>query len=192
MGVHLVSAVRRRALAVFALSATISALSPALARGQEAPALDPDQVLDYGWIYSSSDDGIAFGDVNLGAQSTNLLSIPISFWMRRLPCCGNPITPKTEDRTFGVRLRLTSVIGFAQFDSIAEFDVRSVNLGAIFPGIEFLFKTGDLSMLRPYLDAGIGLNDAGVEDLWAFGVGLRTLESTSSLAIIRKDWSSTP
>ena len=29
-------------------------------------------------------------------------------------------------------------------------------------------------MLRPYLDAGIGLNDGGVEDLWAFGVGLRT------------------
>ena len=174
MGLHMVSTVRLRALAVYALSAAISTLSPALAHGQEAPSLDPDQVLDYGWIYSRSDDGISFGDVNLGAQSTNLLSIPISFWMRRLPCCGNPITPETEDRTFGVRLRLTSVIGFAQFDSIAEFDVRSVNLGAIFPGIELLFKTGELSMLRPYLDVGWAATGS-TETTLVFGeLGLRT------------------
>lgn len=159
---------------VLAQLAALVALSAEPLHGQEAPELDPDQILDYGWIYSRSDDGIAFTDVSLGAQSTNLLSIPISFWMRRLPCCGNPITPKTEGRTHGVRLRLTTVIGFAQFDSIAEFDVRSVDLGAIYPGIELLFKTGELSMLRPYLDVGWAATSS-TETTLVFGeLGLRT------------------
>jgi len=76
MGLHLVGIVRRRTRAVVTLSAALSAMWPTLAGGQEAPSLDPDQALDYGWIYSRTDDGIAFSDVSLGAQSTNLLSIP--------------------------------------------------------------------------------------------------------------------
>ena len=55
-----------------------------------------------------------------------------------------------------------------------DFDFESVRLGALIPGIELMLPLSDTSMLRPYLDAGIGLNDAGLEDLWAFGVGLRT------------------
>jgi hypothetical protein len=161
--------------AALALFAALAALVPANARGQEAPELDPDQILDYGWLYSpSANDGIDFNSGGAGAQSTNYLSIPISLWMRRLPCCGNPITPEVEGRTFGVRLRITSVIGFAQFDSIAQFDVKSVNLGAIYPGIELLFKTGELSMLRPYVNVGWGATSS-TETTIVFGnLGLRT------------------
>lgn len=163
-----------RLSSVLALAAALAALSPVPARAQEAPDLDPDQVLDYGWLYSHTDDGIGFSDADTGAQSTNLLSIPISIWMRRLPCCGNPITPEVEGRTLGVRLRITSVIGFAQFDSIAQFDVNSVDLGAVFPGIELLFKTGRLSMLRPFLDVGWGATSSSETSVVFGNLGLRT------------------
>ena len=126
-----------------AVTLAFAAAWPGAAIAQDSPQLDPDQVLDYAWLYSRTGDAVAFTDLGLEAQSTNILSIPISFWMRRLPCCGNPITPEIEGRTFGVRLRLTGVIGFAAFDSIAEFDINSVDLGAILPGIELLFKTGE-------------------------------------------------
>ena len=157
-----------------ALASVLAGVSPGVVRAQEAPELDPDQVLDYAWLYSRTDDGIAFTDIGLEAQSTNILSIPVSFWMRRLPCCGNPITPGIEGRTFGVRLRLTGVIGFAQFDSISEFDINSVDLGAILPGVELLFKTGDRSILRPYLDVGWGATGSTEKTLVYGELGVRT------------------
>lgn len=164
----------RNATIGLALASVLAGVSPGTVRAQEAPELDPDQVLDYAWLYSRTDDGIAFTDVGLEAQSTNILSIPVSFWMRRLPCCGNPITPGIEGRTFGVRLRLTGVIGFAQFDSISEFDINSVDLGAILPGVELLFKTGERSILRPYLDVGWG-STSSTETTLVYGeLGLRT------------------
>jgi hypothetical protein len=147
---------------------------PEAAPAQELPELDPDQVLDYAWLYSRTADGIVFSDLGAGSQSTNVLSIPISFWLRRLPCCGNPITPDIEDRKLGVRLRLTGVIGFAAFDSISEFDIRSVDLGAILPGVELLFKTGERSMLRPYLDIGWGSTGSTSTTLVYGELGLRT------------------
>ena len=164
----------RNATIGLALASVLAGVSPGTVRAQEAPELDPDQVLDYAWLYSRTDDGIAFTDIGLEAQSTNILSIPVSFWMRRLPCCGNPITPGIEGRTFGVRLRLTGVIGFAQFDSISEFDINSVDLGAILPGVELLFKTGDRSILRPYLDVGWGATGSTEKTLVYGELGVRT------------------
>ena len=158
--------------AVFALA--LAAVCPSVALSQEPPELDPDQVLDYAWLYSRGDDGIVFSDLGAGSQSTNVLSIPISFWLHRLPCCGNPITPDIEGRKIGVRLRLTGVIGFAAFDSISEFDIRSVDLGAILPGIEVLFKTGERSMLRPYLDIGWGSTSSTSTTLVYGELGLRS------------------
>ncbi len=157
-----------------ALAAVFALGWPGGTIAQESPELDPDQVLDYAWLYSRTDDGVAFTDIGLEAQSTSILSIPVSFWMRRLPCCGNPITPDIEDRTFGVRLRLTGVIGFAQFDSIAEFDINSVDLGAILPGVELLFKTGERSILRPYIDVGWGATSSTETTLVYGELGLRS------------------
>ena len=159
---------------VVGLLAAVVAVWPGHTIAQEPPETNPDQVLDYGWLYSRSDDGFTFSDVGLEAQSTNILSIPISFWLRRLPCCGNPITPEIEDHTVGVRLRLTSIIGFAQFDSISEFDIRSVDLGAILPGVEVLFKTGERAVLRTYLDVGWGATSSTWTTLVFGELGLRT------------------
>jgi hypothetical protein len=66
------------------------------------------------------------------------------------------------------------MFGFAEFDSIAEFDVKSVDLGGIFPGIELLFKTGERSMLRPYIDVGWAATSADTTTLVYGEVGLRT------------------
>ena len=161
-------------LVVGLLAAAIVAASPGGVLAQERPELDPDQVLDYASLYSRTEDGIVLADVGLGVQSTNVLSIPISFWLRRLPCCGNPITPEIADHTFGVRLRLTGHIGFAAFDSIADFDIRSLDLAAILPGVELLFKTGERSMLRPYLDVGWGSTSSTSTTLVYGELGLRT------------------
>lgn len=159
---------------VVALVAMLSSILAGTALAQDLPLLDPDEVLDYRWIYSRSDDGIAFAADGLGAQSTNLLSIPISLWLRRLPCCGNPASEAVSGRTFGVRLRLTGVLGYADFDTIEDFDIKSVSLGAIFPGVEFLFKTGQRSMLRPYIDIGFGATSSDSTSVVYGEAGLRT------------------
>lgn len=163
-----------RAVVVPTLAMILAAVSPGAMHGQDVPTLDPDQALDYGWLYSQPDDGIVFTGVAQGVQSTNLLSIPISFWLLRVPCCGNPPNPKVDGRTFGLRLRITGVIGLAQFDSISNFDITSANLGAIFPGVELLFKTGQRSMLRPYLDIGYAAASSDSTSLWYGELGLRT------------------
>ena len=164
---------RRREAVILVLTAALVMMSPGLARCQDE-SLDPDELLDFGWLYSESDDGIGFSSEGGGAQSASILSIPVSFWMRRLPCCGNPITPEVEGRTFGIRLRLTSIIGLAEFDDIADFDVNSVDLGAVLPGIELLFSTGQRSILRPYVDVGWAATSSKETTLVFGEIGLRT------------------
>jgi len=162
-----------RAAAIFALTMALALVSPGLAHGQDG-SLDADELIDYGSLYSDADDGIGFSSAGSGAQSTTILSIPISIWMRRLPCCGNPITPEVEGRTIGIRLRLTAIVGLAQFDDIADFDVNSVDLGAILPGIELLFSTGRRSVLRPFVDVGWAAASSGGTTLFFGEIGLRT------------------
>jgi len=176
--VETVDAVRHgtelRSLLVSVLCAAALLAAVRSVHGQETPSLDPDEVLNYAWIYSSEDDDIVFSSTSLGVQNMSRLSIPISIWLRRLPCCGNPVTPGVEGRTLGVRLRLTGVIGFAEFDSIAAFDIHSVDLGAIVPGVELMFKTGERSMLRPYVDVGWGTTSSDTTSLVYGEAGLRT------------------
>ena len=98
---------------LISVSSAICALAlPGPARCQEAPVLDTDQVLDYGWLYSRSGRRRSLLGREPGRAEHQRPQHPISFWMRRLPCCGNPVTPESEGRTFGVRLRITGVIGF--------------------------------------------------------------------------------
>ena len=131
--------------------------------GQEAATADRGpEMVNYAleMVYAES----GYGSYSVDEQNTQVLSIPVSIWIRNLE----------PGRSFGLRLRLTGVIGFTDFDTIDDFDLESVRLGALIPGIEVMVPLSETSMLRPYLDAGIGVNDAGVEDLWAFGIGLRT------------------
>lgn len=143
----------RIALLVLALCATTAS-----AAAQEP---DSDDFLNYPWTFSA-DGSLDFSSVD--GQQTQVLAIPVSIWLRRL----------TGDRRMGIRLRLTGILGFADFERIEELDLDSVRLGGVFPGIELLFPLGARSMLRPYLDLGVGLTDTRISNILVGDVGLRT------------------
>lgn len=130
-------------------------------RAQDPPPLEPDEVI-HPWTLTGSGDGFSSNDV--GGQRTRLLSVTPSIWLRRFE----------GERTLGLRLRLTGVIAYADFEQIEEFDIESVRIGGVIPGIEFLWRLGPRSMLRPFLDVGIGLTNTEIDRLVAAVVGLRT------------------
>lgn len=134
----------------------------ATARAQDPPDLDLGDEIHYPWTFSGADGG--FGSSSVGDQSSQVLIIPVSIWLRRL----------TDGRKLGLRLRLTGVLGFQDFERIEDFEVKSVRLGGVFPGIEFLIPLSDRSMLRPFIDLGIGLTNSEVKDILLTNLGLRT------------------
>lgn len=71
----------------------------------------------------------------------------------------------------GVRLRLAGTLVIQRFDRIEDFDLESINVGAIVPGVEFLIPLSDRALLRPYLDAGLGSTSG---DLLGSGMVLGT------------------
>ena len=139
-----------------------SLLIPARVAAQAPSDLDAGDEIHYPWTFSEADGG--FGSSSVGDQSSQVLSVPISLWLRRL----------TDGRKFGLRLRLTGVLGFQDFERLADFQVESVRFGGVFPGIEFLIPLSDRSMLRPFVDLGIGLTNSNVEDILLSNLGLRT------------------
>jgi len=137
-------------------------LLPSPSRAQDASDLDLGDEVVYPWIMSSADGG--FGSGSAGDQSSRVLTVPVSIWLRRL----------TDGRKLGLRLRVTGVIGYQDFDRLEEFDVESIRLGGVFPGIEFLVPLSDRSMLRPFVDIGIGLTNTAIDELLLTTFGLRT------------------
>jgi hypothetical protein len=132
---------------------------PAGATAQRSPQ---GEEVNYPWVFTGLSEG--FADNSVGDQRTRVLSIPASIWLRSL----------AEGRTVGVRLRLTGIFGVADFERVSDIDLESVSLGGVFPGIELLFPIGSRSMLRPYVDIGIGLTSAEVEELLLAQIGMRT------------------
>jgi hypothetical protein len=118
--------------------------------------------VNYPWILSSADGG--FGSGSVGDQNSRVLTVPVSIWLRRL----------TGGRTLGLRLRITGVIGYQDFERLADFEVESIRLGGVFPGIEFLLPLSDRSMLRPFMDIGIGLTSTEIAEVLLTTIGLRT------------------
>lgn len=132
------------------------------AHGQETVDLEPGDEINYPWTLGAGDGGLGTGSV--GDQTSRVLTVPVSIWLRRL----------TDGRKLGLRLRLTGVVGFQDFERLEEFDLESVRLGGVFPGIEFLLPLSDRSMLRPFADIGIGLTNTAIDELWLTTFGLRT------------------
>jgi hypothetical protein len=131
-------------------------------RAQDTTDLDPGDEVVYPWIMSSADGGFSSGSA--GDQSSQVLTVPVSIWLRRF----------TDGRKLGLRLRVTGVIGYQEFDRLEDFDVESIRLGGVFPGIEFLVPLSDRSMLRPFVDIGIGLTSSDIDELLLTTFGLRT------------------
>lgn len=138
------------------------ALSPAGSQAQEPVDLELGDEVHYPWTLSGADGG--FGSGSVGDQSSRVLTVPVSIWLRKL----------TDGRTLGLRLRITGVIGYQDFGRLEDFDVESIRLGGVFPGIEFLLPLSDRSMLRPFMDIGLGFTDTEVEQVFLTTIGLRT------------------
>lgn len=143
------------------LAALLLALRPGSGTAQDPPALEPDEVVNP-WTFTGNENSFSNGEV--GGQNTRVLSITPSIWLRRL----------TEGRTLGLRLRLTGIIAFTDFARLEEFDLESVRIGGLIPGIEVLVPLGPRSMLRPYADLGIGLTNSEIEQLSLATIGMRT------------------
>ncbi len=147
---------------VWLLTCALMASVPAGASAQVPPGEVTREDLDYPWTLTGSEGG--FGDYTVGDQQSRILSVPISIWIRRLE----------KGRKLGLRLRLTGVIGFTDFERPRDFDARSLRFGGIFPGIEFLIPLSPTSMLRPFADLGLGLTDGNIEELLLSTFGMRT------------------
>lgn len=137
-------------------------LAPTQSRAQDTPDLELGDEVNYPWTFSTTEGG--FGSGSVGDQSSQVLTIPVSIWLRRL----------TDGRKLGLRLRLTGVIGYQDFERLDEFKVESLRFGGLFPGIEFMIPLSDRSMLRPFADIGIGLTNSEIEELLLTTFGLRT------------------
>ncbi len=144
-----------------ALASLLLTLAAGPGNAQGPPALEPEEVVNP-WTFTGNEN--SFSNNEAGGQKTRVLSITPSIWLRRL----------TEGRTLGLRLRLTGIIAFTDFASLEEFDVNSVRIGGVIPGIEVLIPLGSRSMLRPYLDLGIGLTNSAIERLSVADIGIRT------------------
>ena len=150
-------------LSLFLLFASaVLLLAPTRSRAQDTPDLELGDEVNYPWTFSTTEGG--FGSGSVGDQSSQVLIIPVSIWLRKL----------TDGRKLGLRLRLTGVIGYQDFERLEDFKVESIRLGGVFPGIEFLIPLSDRSMLRPFADIGIGLTNAEIEELLLTTFGLRT------------------
>jgi hypothetical protein len=137
-------------------------LAPNGSLAQEPVDLELGDEVNYPWTLSTADGG--FGSGSAGDQSSRVLTVPVSIWLRRL----------TDGRRLGLRLRLTGVIGYQDFERLEDFDVESIRLGGVFPGIEFLVPLSDRSMLRPFVDIGVGLTNTEIDELLLTTFGLRT------------------
>jgi hypothetical protein len=137
-------------------------LAPTRSRAQDMTDLELGDEVHYPWTLSGLGGGFSAGSV--GDQESRVLTIPVSIWLRRL----------SEDRKMGLRLRFTGVIGYQDFERLEEFNVESIRLGGIFPGLEVMLPLGDRSMLRPFADIGIGLSNSEIKELLLTTFGLRT------------------
>jgi len=96
-------------------------------------------------------------------ESVSALRIPIYLTLR-----------SWEERAPGLRLRLAASFAATDLFDLLDQQIDEIHVTSFVPGIEFILPIGSSSMLRPYLDAGIGTNDATERIAFLGSVGLRT------------------
>ncbi|MDP2470511.1 MAG: hypothetical protein Q8W46_06585, partial [Candidatus Palauibacterales bacterium] len=105
-----VSLLFRRASGIV-LAAIAIGLSPASALAQSSTELDLGDEVHYPWTFTGAPGG--FGSSSVENQTSRVLTVPVSIWLRRL----------TDGRKLGLRLRLTGVLGFQDFQGIEDFEI---------------------------------------------------------------------
>lgn len=119
---------------------SLLASSAARAAGQDVQPPDPLDIVDRGLPIP---DG--FQQDNVAEQRASLFGIRPAFTIR-----------SWKTNPWGLRARLAIQFAGLDFRSPEGVDVQKVSLGAIVPGIEFVFRTGGRSLFRPFLDVGVG------------------------------------
>jgi hypothetical protein len=79
-----------------------------------------------------------------------------------------------EPRNTGLRLRLAASFAASDLFELFEKKLEQVRIVSFVPGVEFVFPLGDHHLLRPFLDAGIGSDDATKNSAFLGSLGLRT------------------
>jgi hypothetical protein len=114
---------------------------------QEESSVDPSDFVDRALPFP---DG--FRQDNVARQRASLFGIRPAFTLR-----------SWEEHSWGLRLRLAIQFAGLDFQSPDGVDLESVSLGAVVPGIGFVFPTGQRSLVRPFIDLGVG-SSTGLDD----------------------------
>ena len=138
---------RRTARAVVPWAAAFLTVLATPGLAQQDGSTDPADLVDRALPLP---DG--FRQDNVARQRASLFGIRPAFTLR-----------SWEDRSFGLRLRLAIQFAGVDFLSPEGIDVENVSLGAVVPGIGFVFQTGERSLVRPFLDLGVG-SSTGLDD----------------------------
>lgn len=103
----------------------------------------PEPIVSHDYLDSYAASG--FGGYEIGDQTTRVLNVPVTIWLRH-----------TRDHPWGLRLRVTGVLGVQQFDRVGDLRPDDIRAAALIPGVELVFPLSRTSTLRPYLDVGAG------------------------------------
>ncbi len=79
-----------------------------------------------------------------------------------------------ENRDTGLRLRLAATAAATDIFDLLEQGPTDVRVLSFVPGVEFVLPVGDTHILRPFLDAGVGTNNATNDLVFLGAIGLRT------------------
>jgi hypothetical protein len=79
-----------------------------------------------------------------------------------------------ENRAMGLRLRLAATAAATDIFDLLEQGPADVRVLSFVPGVEFVLPVGETHILRPFLDAGIGTDNATNDLVFLGAIGLRT------------------
>jgi hypothetical protein len=79
-----------------------------------------------------------------------------------------------RERPFGLRLRLAGTFAASDVQDILDDGIDEVRVSSVVPGLEFVIPVGSDHLLRPFLDAGLGVETSTDQTAFLAAIGLRT------------------
>ena len=129
---------------------------------QEIPDNDLDLLINYGYLASFFDPGIAGFETE--DRTIRVLNVPLTINLR-----------DWKDRRWGLRLRLAGVLGVQDLNDLGDLPDARLSAFALIPGLEVPIPLNDRALLRPYFDIGLAWSLEDTEDLAPSRVGISAL-----------------
>ncbi len=79
-----------------------------------------------------------------------------------------------HERPFGLRLRLAGTFATSDLESLLDGEFEKVSVSSFLPGLEFVIPLGRNHLLRPHIDAGVGIESGSDRTEFLASIGLRT------------------